>query len=134
MEQALVDWDAKSEADQTWKKVKAYFTKEYANQNKYATIESKQASFVNLSANHIREEEQQIEYQALAAKTLAQIQVSQTSSIQKMMEQQHAMLESNQKLMIQMMQTMLANENTPANNTNCGFGQGNGGSGGVGGK
>ncbi len=60
IKQALVDWDAKIEADQTWKKAKACFTKEYANQNKHATIEAMQAGFDNLSANQVREEEQEI--------------------------------------------------------------------------
>ncbi len=45
------------------------------------------------------------------------------------MDQKRAMLESNQKLMMQMMQTMLANRNKPANNTNHRLSQGNGGSG-----
>ena len=81
MEQALVDWDAKSGADQTWKKARAYFNKECANQNKHAVIEAKQAGFGNLSANQIREEEQQIEDQALAEEIFAQLQTSEYSSI-----------------------------------------------------
>ncbi len=60
MEQALVDWDVKIKANKTWKKAKAYFTKEYANQNKHAAIKAKQDGFGNSSANQIREEEQKM--------------------------------------------------------------------------
>ncbi len=49
------------------------------------------------------------------------------------MEQQHEMLESNQKLMMQLIQKIIANGNAPGNNTTYGPSQGNGGGGGGGG-
>jgi hypothetical protein len=108
MEQALVDWDAKDSADKNWKNAKAYFTKEYANRNKHAAIEAKQAGYGS-SANQLTEEQEEAEEQALAAEILAQIRANDSNAVEKMLEQQQKMLESNQKLMTQLMQTIMSN-------------------------
>ena len=118
MEQALVDWDAKDDVDKTWKNAKAYFTKEYRNRNKHAAIKAKQAGYGS-SANQARETPSKYPFntapadyaaakQALAAKITQQVRRSDSSDLKKVMDQQQSMLESNQKLMMQLMQQMIA--------------------------
>ena len=57
LEQALVNWDAKDEAGQTWKKAKEHFTKEFSDRRKYQAVEDKHAGFG--SANAVREQAKQ---------------------------------------------------------------------------
>ena len=57
LEQALVNWDAKDEADQTWEKAKEHFTKELSDRTKHQAVEAKQAGFG--STNTVREQAKQ---------------------------------------------------------------------------
>jgi len=50
LEQALVNWDAKDEADQTWEKMKENFTKEFLDRRKHQAIKAKQAGFGSANA------------------------------------------------------------------------------------
>ena len=130
MEQALVDWDARSEAEKTWKKAKTYFTKKYADRNKHAAIDARNAGFSTSAANQIQEAREEAEENAIAAEILAQLRASESNSMQKLLEQQQAMLESNQKLMLQLMNTVITGSKDKGNTNPRGPGNSNGGGGG----
>ena len=135
MEQALVDWDARDEADKTWKKAKTYFTKKYAERNKHPAIDARSAGFSSSAANQIQEAREEAAENAIAAEVLAQLRASESNSMQKLLEQQQAMLESNQKLMLQLMNTVLTSSKDRGGNTQRDPGQNNSnGRGGAGGS
>ena len=132
MERALVDWDAKADNDKTWANAKNYFSKEYGSRNKHAAIDAKQAGY-GASANQALEDEIEEAEQALAAQIVQQIQGSksndQSDNLQKMMEQQSKMLESNQKLMMQLMTAMMNKDNNQSRKVTFAEGTGGGGTG-----
>ena len=124
MEYALQEWDKKAKADQTWEKAKTYFSKEYANCRKHKTIEAKQTGFG--SANQIREEEI---IQEVTKELLQQVKSSESNELQEIIDQQKKMLEANQKLMQQLMQSCMQAGNNNAGNRNTNTGGGNPGGG-----
>ena len=125
MEYALQEWDKKAKTDQTWANAKTYFSKEYANRRKHKSIEAKQAGFG--SANQIGEEEI---LQEVTKELLQQVKSSESNELREIIDQQKKMLEANQKLMNQLMQSCMQVGNNNGGNRNTNNGGGNGGGGG----
>ena len=125
MEYALQEWDKKAKADQTWEKAKTYFSKEYANRRKHKGIEAKQAGFG--SANQMMGEEEIIE--EVTKEILQQVKSSESNELREIIDQQKKMLEANQKLMQQLMQSCMQNgkNNGGTGNSNTGGGNSGGG-------
>ena len=124
MEYALQQWDLKARADRTWENAKTYFSKEYANRRKHKTIEAKQAGFG--SANQTIDEEDVIE--EVTKEIVQQVKSAESNELREIIDQQKKMLEANQKLMQQLMQSCLQTGNNNGGNSNTNTGSGNPGS------
>ena len=88
LEQALVNWDAKDEANQTWGKATKHFTKEFFDQRKHQAFEAKQVGFG--SANAVREQAQQEqmteEYAALTQELIQQMNAKANEKYDRMIQ------------------------------------------------
>ena len=101
MEWALKEWDKKADAEKTWKSCKEYFSKEYANRRKHELVEAKQAGFANQTT-----EEGTVELAEIANEIVQQLRSHEATDLKEIITQQKQMLESNQKMITQLMQNV----------------------------
>ena len=108
MEWALKEWNKKAAADKTWANCKTYFSTEYANRRKHAAIETRQTSFGR--ANQATEQPQadeELEMAAVTHEIIQQLCSQDAKDLKEVVQQQKQMLETNQKMMTQLMQSVL---------------------------
>lgn len=122
MEWALKKWEEKAEADKTWKECKAYFSKEYANRRKHAQIDAKQAGFANQAR---AQDEGEIELGDLTREIVQQLRSNESQELKEVISQQKQMLEANQKLMTQLMQSVMKSQGQQGTTTINSGGGGN---------
>ena len=120
LEQGLVNWEAKTEADKTWSNLKKHFTKEFATRHKFSLMEAKKVGYGS-SANSIREqiEESQLEVAAMTAEVVQQMKSESNKEMKTLIEQQNKMLQANKDLMTKLMERLMKGDG--------GRGGGNGG-------